>query len=70
MVDRPLFFNGAGPPRDAETGEVPDLFRRRHEFVREYCSERGWDRAALTVNQIMEIRAQPGWKDAALEAVG
>lgn len=57
-------FDGAGLPRDAETGEIPDWAARRHEFVTEYCQDRDWDPNALTAVQILEIRAQPRWKDA------
>lgn len=39
-----------------------DLLRKRGEFVRAYCAERGWDPGHLEVDQLLEVRAQPGWK--------
>lgn len=39
----------------------------RHEFVVGYCKSKGWptDLEQLSWEQVMEIRAQPGWKNAA-----
>jgi hypothetical protein len=35
---------------------------KRGEFVRTYCVDRGWDPDHLTIEQLLEVRAQPGWK--------
>jgi hypothetical protein len=39
------------------------LLRKRGEFVQSYCQEKGWNPEALTVEQVLEIRNQPGWKN-------
>jgi hypothetical protein len=36
---------------------------RRGEFSKKYCEEHGWNMADLSIEQIMEIRKQPEWKD-------
>ena len=38
------------------------FFRSRDAFVNKYCKEKGWDRQSLTIEQILEIRSQEGWK--------
>ena len=49
-----------------QNAETERLLLARHEFAMDYCKQRGWpeDAAELTIDQILEIRAQPGWKDA------
>jgi hypothetical protein len=40
------------------------LINARHAFVVAQCRERGWpeDPNELTIDQILEIRAMPGWE--------
>jgi hypothetical protein len=38
----------------------------RDRFVRDYCGSRRWDIEDLTVEQILEIRSQEGWKNPAV----
>lgn len=38
----------------------------RDAFVTEYCAAKGWDRNELTIEQIMQIRQQDGWKNPTL----
>lgn len=49
------FFIGASP-------EEVELANARLAFSEQYCAERGWDKKKLTLNQVMEIRKQSGWK--------
>jgi len=39
----------------------------RHAFVEQYCKAKGWDAddlgKGLTIEQILEIRSQEGWKN-------
>lgn len=41
---------------------VEHLLLARAAFVDRYCAERAWNRAALTIDQILEIRQQAGWQ--------
>lgn len=45
------------------TPEQNNILRKRGEFVAQYCQERGWDIDKVTIQQVMEIRSQPGWKN-------
>jgi hypothetical protein len=38
------------------------LARARQKFMAEYCDARGWNGRELTVDQLLEIRAQRGWQ--------
>lgn len=44
------------------TAREEQLLRGRDAFVNQYCTEKGWDRNNLVIQQILEIRQQPGWK--------
>ena len=37
----------------------------RQAFVEKYCGDRGWDMLNLTMEQLLEIRDQPGWENPA-----
>jgi hypothetical protein len=43
---------------------MESIIKKRHEISVAYCQEKGWDIDDLTVEQILEIRQQPGWRDA------
>jgi len=43
--------------------EQHDFLRMRGEFAAAYCEHRGWKIESLTIQQVMEIRSQPGWKN-------
>lgn len=47
-----------------QSAYVQKLIDRRHAFVLSYCRSRGWPERAedLSIDQIMEIREQPGWQ--------
>jgi len=53
----------------AATPEAAQDFQRvvdaRDRFIKTYCAAKGWpaDLSKLSMAQIMEIRAQPGWKN-------
>lgn len=58
----------AGDPADRDA--IQDLVAARGAFATEYARSRGWigvddvlDPEALSWEQVMEIRAQPGWKN-------
>ncbi len=57
---------GAMFVRESEADEAERLVAARQRFALGYMAEKGWgdDPAALTFEQILEIRAQPGWKNA------
>lgn len=50
-----LHIFGVSPAQEA-------LLRGREAFVKKYCSEKDWDIDNLSIEQIMEIRKQDGWK--------
>lgn len=45
------------------TEEERNLLRKRGEFATAYCQNKGWDIAKLTITQLLEIRAQKGWRE-------
>jgi hypothetical protein len=38
------------------------IIEKRHEIVVNYCKERGWIPADITMEQVMEIRKLPAWQ--------
>ena len=38
------------------------IIELRDKFARTYCTERGWDIENLSMEQLLEIRRQPGWE--------
>lgn len=42
---------------------LQNLLNSRDKFVKEYCTEKGWNFNSLTYEQVLEIRRQPGWRD-------
>jgi hypothetical protein len=49
----------------SEQEKVNEMIKRRNDFSFNYCKEKGWTTAIeqLTIEQIMEIRQQQGWKE-------
>ena len=49
---------------EEEAKAMEDIAWKRHEFALSYAREKDWgdDLEALSVEQIIEIREQPGWK--------
>jgi hypothetical protein len=45
------------------SGDLYALLVTRHAFFLDYCRERGWTADGLSLEQILEIRAQDGWKN-------
>ena len=61
---------GGGPTvihmgTDEEAEATQSLIERRHRFSLEYCKSQGWpeDFNELSIDQVLEIGDQPGWKD-------
>jgi len=50
---------------DEEARRIEDLARKRVAFATDYMVEKGWgtNPDLLSIEQILEIRAQPGWKE-------
>ncbi|TXG83600.1 MAG: hypothetical protein E6R13_03755 [Spirochaetes bacterium] len=40
-----------------------EIIELRENFVWDYCQDKGWDRANLSFEQILEIRAHKEWKN-------
>ena len=40
-----------------------EIITGRHNFSIEYCKNKGWDFENLSIEQILEIRQQDGWKE-------
>lgn len=43
--------------------EAVEPLLARHRFSQAYAAERGWDIDNITIEQVMEIRSQPGWQN-------
>lgn len=48
---------------DDPTGDKLKLIKHRAEFSEKYCADKGWDISNLTIEQTLEVRAQPGWEE-------
>jgi hypothetical protein len=48
-----------------EKEKLSEMIERRNNFSVNYCKEKGWTTILenLTIEQIMEIRQQQGWKE-------
>jgi hypothetical protein len=51
---------------DEETAAQQSVIDIRTAFIKAYCKEQDWpeDVMELTIDQILQIRDQPGWKNA------
>jgi hypothetical protein len=45
------------------TNDEAKVLAGRGRFVEKYCAEKGWDLNRLTIEQLLEIRSQSGWKN-------
>lgn len=61
-------FNIGGLTIYGATTEQERIIRDRDAFIDEYCRQKGWDKANLSFDQILEIRKQDGWKNPNTEA--
>ena len=43
--------------------EQADLLKRREAFVNQFLAEKGWDASNLSIEQLLEVRGQPGWQN-------
>jgi len=47
--------------------EMLEFLKKRDAFNRAYCAQKGWierlEANTLTIEEILEIRSQPGWKN-------
>lgn len=53
------------PGTEEEAAEAEKILWARHRFIAAYCESKGWptDPGELSIDQILEIREQAGWKD-------
>jgi hypothetical protein len=58
------------PGTDEEADHHQKLLTARMEFVTEYCRKKGWPlpedpgfETKISIEQVLEVRAQPGWQD-------
>lgn len=42
--------------------EVQNILLKRSEFITKYCETKGWT-PPLSIEQVLELRAQEGWKN-------
>jgi hypothetical protein len=42
--------------------EQEQFLAARGRFIMRYCLDKGWDHNNLTIQQVLEIRSQEGWK--------
>lgn len=49
---------------DAQNAETVRIIEARYAFGVAFCEKMGWptDFAKLSIEQILEVRSQPGWK--------
>jgi hypothetical protein len=47
----------------ADANDLKAKLEGRHAFVQKYCQEQGWDSSNLSMQQVLQIRKQEGWKD-------
>lgn len=47
---------------DASADETKRVFDARYAFAQAYAAERDWDIDDISIEQLLEIRAQQGWK--------
>jgi hypothetical protein len=47
-----------------DVNKIKEIQARRHAFILEYCVRKGWPTIleTLSMEQILEIRKQPGWQ--------
>ena len=62
-MDKPVSSLPGGVIVSGGTEAQHNLLRQRGEFALAYCRRQGWDIDHLTIPQLLEIRAQPGWKE-------
>jgi len=55
-----------GTQDDADKTQA--ILDARHAFIQRYCKEQGWpeDEDKLSIQQILQIRQQDGWKNPTL----
>ena len=47
----------------ADADDLKATLEGRHTFIQKYCQEQGWDSTNLSMDQVMQIRQQEGWKE-------
>lgn len=64
-IKLPFGLTALHPGSSKEAAEDEAFLRKRGEFAQKYMAEQGWgdNPDDLSFEQIMEIRAQPGWKE-------
>lgn len=64
-VDLPNGMKAFGLGTASDGKRHQDIISARHAFVLKYMAEKEWgdDPSDLTIEQIIEIRQQNGWKD-------
>jgi hypothetical protein len=63
--DMSVIHNGS----DASADRMQKIIDARHAFIVAYCKAKGWpdDLGELSMEQILEIRSQDGWKAPAVD---
>ena len=66
MPDGSGLQSAVHPGSEQEARKLERSLQARHDFNLKYMAEQGWgdDVRELSIEQIMEIRAQPEWKAA------
>jgi hypothetical protein len=63
MAEKSEVFVGVGGiVLHVPASQLPTL-KARDAFVRKYCAERGWDPEHISIEQLLDIREQEGWKN-------
>lgn len=48
---------------DKECDEHEQFMKKREAFVKKFFEEKGWDLKNPSIEQILEVRNQDGWKN-------
>lgn len=70
VVKLPLGETVIAMGSDARIAKQQRTINRRWAFVKKYLAKKGWDANRiedLSINQLLEIRSQPEWKNASEE---
>jgi hypothetical protein len=47
----------------ADADDMKATIEGRHAFIQKYCQEQGWNSSNLSMQQVLQIRQQEGWKN-------
>ncbi len=63
ITDKPSVIQIGGLVILGASAEQADQLKMRESFVNRYFEERDWDASNPTMEQVMEVRSQPGWQN-------